>query len=283
MEDVVLHYHSGSVEELRSLFQRTEKLLECFPCRPPPLFRPWFPSDHRPPIRPAKPAPVITCAGDSLVCDSRPHTTGNQPQKTRCTGFFSKKRHNHPTSETTGSPPEKSQRGNGVLCISETPNHLPPSSLCPKPERGVTGLSPQKLPLEDKHGVPVTDAAAKRSWSVFTRRGVFPQSCHSLSKQFDHMVSVHRLHLRQRAKWVIRGNNCGSARDVEQVWRTLSRCVRSGELPTCNANIQRDLAEIWVFCDVLCSEQVGRFLKDELQLSGRIVLSVHQRGNVFSL
>ncbi|XP_053276588.1 shieldin complex subunit 3 [Pleuronectes platessa] len=290
MEDVVLHYQSGSVEELSSLFQRTEKLLECFPCRPPPLFTPWFPSHHRPPIRPAKPAPVITCAGDSLVSDSR----------LQCTGFVSKKHHNHPTSETTGSPPEKSQKGNGVLCISETPNHL-------QPERRVTGLSPQKLPPEDRHGVPVPDrhgvpvpdrhgvpvpdrhgvpvpdAVVKRSWSVFTRRGVFPQSCHSLSKQFDHMVSVHRLHLRQRAKWVIRGDNCGSARDIEQVWRTLSRCVRRGELPTCNANIQRDLVEIWVFCDVLCSEQVGRFLKAELQLSGRILLSVHQRGNVFSL
>nr|XP_019969217.1 PREDICTED: uncharacterized protein LOC109647847 [Paralichthys olivaceus] len=276
MEDVVLHYQSGSVEELSSLFQRTEKLLDSFPCRPPPLFTPWFPSDHRPPIRPAKPAPVITCAGDSLASDSRPHTTGKLPQKTQ-------RRHNHPPSETTGSPPEKTKRGDGVFCISETPNHLLPSSLCPKPERGVTGLSPQKLPQEDKHGVTVTDAMVKRSWSVFTRRGVFPQSCQSLSKQFDHMVSVHRLHLRQRAKWVIRGSNCGSARDIEQVWQTLSRCVWSGELPTCNANIQRDLTEIWVFCDVLCSEQVGRFLKDELQLSGRIALSVHQRGNVFSL
>ncbi|XP_060927610.1 shieldin complex subunit 3 [Limanda limanda] len=280
MEDVVLHYQSGSVEELSSLLQRTEKLLESFPCRPPPLFRPWFPSDPsdpRPPIRPAKPPPVITCAAGSLGSDRRPwHTTGNQPQKTQCSGFVSKDQHNHPTPETTGSPAEESPRGDAVLCLSETPNHL-------QPERGVAGLSPQKLPPGDRHGVPVSGAAVQRSWSVFTRRGVSPQSRHSLSKAFDHMVSVHRLHLRQRAKWVIRGENCGSGRDLEQVWRALSRCVRSGELPTCNANIQRERAELWVFCDVLCSEQVGRLLKDELQLSGTIRLSVHRRGHVFSL
>lgn len=70
---------------------------------------------------------------------------------------------------------------------------------------------------------------------------------------------------------------------LHQVWRTLSRSAHSGQLPTCNANIQRDRAEIWVFCDVLCSEQVGHFLKDELQLSGNIVLSVPRKGNVFSV
>lgn len=97
------------------------------------------------------------------------------------------------------------------------------------------------------------------------------------------MVSVHRLHLRQRAKWVIRQHNCGAARDIEQVWRALSRSVWSSRLPTCNANIQRERAEIWVFCDVVHCEQVGRLLKDELQLSGRIGLSVRRLGNIFSM
>lgn len=112
-------------------------------------------------------------------------------------------------------------------------------------------------------------------------RGVPPQK--SLSQLFDRVVSAHRLHLRQRAKWVIREHNCGAAQDIEQVWRTLSRSVRRAGMPTCNANIQRDRAEIWVFCDVLYSEQVGRLLKAELQLTGTIVLSVHRQGNVFSM
>lgn len=68
-----------------------------------------------------------------------------------------------------------------------------------------------------------------------------------------------------------------------QVWRTLSRLARTSCLPSCNANIQRERGEIWVFCDVLHSEQVGRFLKEELRLSGRIDLSVRRLGNVFSM
>lgn len=68
-----------------------------------------------------------------------------------------------------------------------------------------------------------------------------------------------------------------------QVWRTLSRSARTSCLPSCNANIQRERGEIWVFCDVLHSEQVGRFLKEELRLSGRIGLSVRRLGNVFSM
>lgn len=68
-----------------------------------------------------------------------------------------------------------------------------------------------------------------------------------------------------------------------QVWRTLTRSVQRHKLPTCNANIQRERAEIWVFCDVVHAEQVGRFLKDQLQLSGSISLSVHRLGDVFRL
>uniref|UniRef100_A0A3Q0R3A5 Zgc:101664 n=1 Tax=Amphilophus citrinellus TaxID=61819 RepID=A0A3Q0R3A5_AMPCI len=106
-------------------------------------------------------------------------------------------------------------------------------------------------------------------------------SSQSLSKQFHHTVSIHGLHLRQRAKWVIRELNCGTAGNIEEVGGI--RSVRSSRLPTCNANIQRERAEIWVFCDVLHSEQVGRFLKDELKLSGRISLTVHRLGNIFSM
>lgn len=68
-----------------------------------------------------------------------------------------------------------------------------------------------------------------------------------------------------------------------QVWQAVSRSVRSARLPTCNANIQRERAEIWVFCDVLHSEQVGRSLKDELQLSGTVRLCHHRRGDIFSM
>ncbi|XP_045897915.1 shieldin complex subunit 3 [Micropterus dolomieu] len=270
MEDVVLHYQPGSAAGLSSLLERTEKLLESFPCRTPPAFIPWFPSsaDRHLPIRPARPAPVITSSADLLVSGSRAQNTLRKPE---VDGVVAEKPHRCPRAETRQKNPQKP---NDDVGVSETPNRLLPVS-----ERAIGGPSPDK----HRDGFPVTDSPVKRSWSVFAQKGVLPQSSQSLSKPFHRMVSVHRLHLRQRAKWVIGQHNCGAARDIEQVWRALSRSVRSSKLPTCNANIQRERAEICVFCDVLHSEQVGRFLKEELQLSGRIHLSVHRLGTVFSM
>uniref|UniRef100_A0A3Q3WW38 Shieldin complex subunit 3 n=1 Tax=Mola mola TaxID=94237 RepID=A0A3Q3WW38_MOLML len=197
MEDVVLHYQPGTATGLSSLLERTEKLLECFPCRTTPAFTLWFPmaADCHLPIRPARPAPIITAS------ESRPHTSPNRRQKP----------------------------GSNALFVER--------------------------PHECLHG---------------------NRSSQPLSRHFSHMVSAHRLHPRQRVKWVISEHNCG-------VWRAVSRSVQSSQLPTCNANIQREQAEIWVFCDVVRSEQVGRFLKDQLQLSGSIRLAVHRQGDIFSM
>ena len=228
MEDVVLHYQSGSADGLSSLLERAEKLLEPFPCRTPPVFKPWFPTataDHRLPIRPAKPAPVINPPGELLDSDSRSHTpaavtqslAGNEVQKPNTDKLIPEKICDRTRAE---SPPEKPQNGKEYFCISETPNDHLPTSPRHKPERGVTRLSPNKPPQKDKDGVTVIHSPVKRSWSVFTQGGVLLQSSQSLSKPFHHVVSVHRLHLRQRAKWVISQNNCGSAGDIEQVSRS---------------------------------------------------------------
>uniref|UniRef100_A0AAQ4PJF7 Shieldin complex subunit 3 n=1 Tax=Gasterosteus aculeatus aculeatus TaxID=481459 RepID=A0AAQ4PJF7_GASAC len=138
------------------------------------------------------------------------------------------------------------------------------------------------LVAEGRHAGPAgPQPPLKRSWSVFTQSSV-PQE-ESLSNEFRGVVAAYKLHLHQRAKWVIGRHNCGGSGDIEQVWRALNRHVRSSRLSTCNANIRRERAEIWVFCDVVRSERVGRFLKEQLQLLGRIELSVHSRGNVFSV
>ncbi|MEQ2298089.1 hypothetical protein AMECASPLE_001575 [Ameca splendens] len=251
MDDVVLHFHPGSVVGLSSLLEQTEKLLEPFTCRPPPVFSPWFPTvpaGHRLPIRPAKPPPRITPEGGVLTAEKKSQR-GN-------------------SIVSTETPAKHADKTEDALCISETPNHLIPVSQ-------TTSTSPRQHPGTERDRLPV-----RRSWNVFTQRGFLLQSSRPLSKCFHRLVSVHRLHLHQRAKWVITEQNCN---DVEKVWCSLTRSVRSSGLPTCNANIQRERAEIWVFCDVLYSEKVGRFLKDELQLSGRIHLSVHKLGNIFSL
>ncbi|RVE68746.1 hypothetical protein OJAV_G00094710 [Oryzias javanicus] len=219
MEDVVLHCPPQSADGLSSLLEWTEKLLEPFPCRSPPLFRPWF-TDSRLPIRPARPPPVIPAAEEDF-------------------------------SATQNSTENTSENGHADGTSAE--NHQ----------------SPQ----------PQWSKDTLRSWSVVPQRELLPRS-HLLSKQFDSMVSIHKLHLRQRAKWVITKRNCGN---VEKVWRGLNQSIQSSRLPTCNANIQKERAEIWVFCDVLYAEQVGRLLKEELQLSGRILLSVHRLANIFSM
>ncbi|XP_022068477.1 shieldin complex subunit 3 [Acanthochromis polyacanthus] len=226
MEDVVLHYRSGSAEGLGSLLETSEKLLEPFPCRPPPVFTCWFPAaaDRHRPIRPVKPAPVITFSDVSL---SKPPLE------------------NQSESRTAGIVAAETQKPKGGISEEQT-------------------------------------SPVRRSWSVFRQTEVLLQSSESMSRRFLHMVSVNKLHLRQRAKWVIREQNF-ETRDIEQVWRTLIRSVRSSSLPSFNANIQRQRAEIWVFCDVLNGEQVGRHLKEQLQLKGRISLSVRRLGNVFSL
>ncbi|XP_054867107.1 shieldin complex subunit 3 isoform X3 [Amphiprion ocellaris] len=153
MEDVVLHYRSGSAEGLQTLLETSEKLLELFPCRPPPVFTCWFPAAaDRLPIRPVKPAPVITSSDASI---SKP-LLGNQSESRTADGV----------SEEQTSP-------------------------------------------------------VRRSWSVFRQTEVLLQSSQSMSRRFLHMVSLHKLHLRQRAKWVIREKNW-ETRDIEQVWRTLT-------------------------------------------------------------
>ncbi|KAM3610604.1 uncharacterized protein V6R79_006536 [Siganus canaliculatus] len=218
MEDVVVHYRPGSAADLSSLLQRTETLLESFPCRTPPVFSAWFPAaaDRHPPIRPARAAPVISCSSET-----RTHAA---PRETPC--------------------PAK-----------------PRGEVCGDRKRTRAG----------------------RSWTVSSHgHRVLLDATQSLSRSFLQLVSAHQLHLRQRVKWVIGRHTCGASRDLEQVWQALSRSVQSCRLPSCNANIQRERAEIWVFCDVLHAERVGRSLKEELQLPGTIRLSAHGRGDIFS-
>ncbi|XP_077571653.1 shieldin complex subunit 3-like [Stigmatopora nigra] len=141
---------------------------------------------------------------------------------------------------------------------------------------GVSGPLAKPPPAPEKH-----------SWNVLARsRGACGSRAVAVagpSKSFSGAVSAHGLHPRQRSKWVIAQHNCGAARDIQQVWRTLNRVTRDGGLPTCNATIRRERAEIWVFCDVLYAEAVGRFLKERLRLCGGMALSVHKRGKVFTL
>lgn len=188
MEDVVLHYRPGSAAGVNVLVEQTERLLEAFPCRPTPVFTPWFPSAAGCPlpIRPARPPPVISSWSEGCTVHSQPDQPGES-----CAG-------NSPrVAELQRQEPQ------------EVPSVLPSGD---KPQMTRTA--------SDRLSVNVTAVPVKRSWSVFKQRGVLlHRSPNTLSKHFHQMVGVHRLHLQQRVKWVIAQHNCGTSRDIEQVSR----------------------------------------------------------------
>ncbi|XP_028852312.1 shieldin complex subunit 3 [Denticeps clupeoides] len=147
----------------------------------------------------------------------------------------------------------------------------PPSS--PEPAAGGSRRSWSVFAPEPAAG------GFRRSWSVFAPEAELAGFAPSFSGRFRKAVERHGLHPRQRAKWIVGESNCAPG-GLERAWAGLHRAARRTRPPACNANFQRELAQIWVFCDVLHSERVGAFLKRELGLAGQIALAVHRLGNI---
>ncbi|TRZ03239.1 hypothetical protein DNTS_028986, partial [Danionella cerebrum] len=121
------------------------------------------------------------------------------------------------------------------------------------------------------------------SWCAFMgRKAHLSDSTPSFSQPFRGIIEKHSLVLHQRVRWVVCEGNCGSG-DMEKLWLGVNRAIRHHRLPTCNANFQRDLAEIWLYCDLLYCETIGNFLKQEFQLAGHITLNIHKLGDVMRL
>ncbi|XP_016392051.1 shieldin complex subunit 3 [Sinocyclocheilus rhinocerous] len=202
--------------EVRDVVLLTHTVLQELPSRVLPQFKPWFPSasDAHRPIRPLKPAPLIS-------------------------------------SEDLQS----------VWLRLEEP----------------ADTSDQRKPAESDE-----TKRFKRSWCAIADRSAPLKITRSFSRLFRKTVEKHALHLRQRVRWVVCERNCGS-RGMEELWLDLNRAIRRSRLPTCNANYQRALAQIWLYCDVFYSEYIGNFLKQEFQLSGQITLTGHKLGDIVKL
>ncbi|XP_051524516.1 shieldin complex subunit 3-like [Myxocyprinus asiaticus] len=235
MKDVSV-YFSG-VLEVSDVLLITHKLLEEFPCRILPEFKPWYPStsDTNKPIKPRKPPPLVSSEDLENITRylEEPQNASNTKHKSKPEETWKRK---------SPSSPETSARDQ---CVSE----------------------PKKF---------------KRSWCVITNRSTPLKITHSFSWLFRKTVEKHRLHLYQRVKWVVCEVNC-VVHTMEAVWLDLNRAIRHSRLPTCNANFQRELAQIWVYCDVFYCEYIGNFLKQEFQLSGQISLTVHKLGDIIKL
>lgn len=122
----------------------------------------------------------------------------------------------------------------------------------------------------------------KRSWSVFPTKTKTHQRMQYISRQFYKTVQKYGLDLHQRAKWIISELNC-APQSIEEVWSKLSHAINQARLPTCNANYQRNLIQIWVFCDISYCEYIGNFLRENFQLSGELTLAVHKLGDILKL
>ncbi|KAL2092872.1 hypothetical protein ACEWY4_012670 [Coilia grayii] len=242
--DVVLHYKNSNGDP-GDMVMFTERALEDFPRRVLPVFAPWFPThkDRYLPIRPLKTPPIIRTE-DIKALPSNP-----------------------PSSKPCSEPlPTHVSRGN--------------ETLREKSQETLLQLEGERDSVGDtsRHKC---EYKFRRSWSVFAPGVNFSKNTKTFSKQFQKVIEKHSLQLHQRAKWIIGQVNCEPSH-IESVWAKLTRAVRHSKLPTCNANFQRSIAQIWVFCDVIYSEHIGNFLKAEFYLNGQIRLAVHKHGNIFS-
>lgn len=160
----------------------------------------------------------------------------------------------------------------------EIPHQIPlpiPPQIPPQIPREASDSRSQSKPVPDPQKF-------ERSWCVISHRPATLRIPHSFSRPFRRIIEDHGLDPHQRVKWVVCERNCGS-RGLEDLWREMIRAVRRSRMPSCNANFQRALAQIWLYCDVFHCESIGNFLKQEFRLSGTITLTVHKLGELIKL
>lgn len=241
--DVCLHYKSDP-DKPNDLVSISEKALEDFPRRVLPTFTPWFPSGTDK-SRPIKPkkAPPVILSNQQTSSGFSNH----QPELA------------FPTSRCADDQ-EKLEDTSKRTLIS----------------------TPTSANEHRKADFETVAKNRKRSWSVFPPKAKPPQRTQNISGQLHKTVQRYGLDLHQRAKWIISELNC-APQSIEEVWSKLSHAIKHSRLPTCNANYQRSLIQIWVYCDISYCEYIGHFLQENFQLSGELNLAVHKLGDIFKL
>ncbi|XP_058245469.1 shieldin complex subunit 3 [Hemibagrus wyckioides] len=241
--DVCLHY-KGDQDKSNELVSISEKALEDFPRRVLPIFTPWFPS------------------GTDVSCAIKPKK----------------------------APPVISfHQQKSDECFPQQPEFVFSSSRCTYDHEKFVDTGKRKLisspTSADEHTrADFEDVAKKRkrSWSVLPPKTKTPQRTQDISRHLQKTVQRYGLDLHQRAKWIISELNC-APQSIEEVWSKLSHAINHAKLPTCNANYQRNLIQIWVYCDISYCEYIGNFLRETFQLSGELTLAVHKLGDIFKL
>lgn len=241
--DVCLHYKSDQ-DTLGDLVSISEKALENRPRRAFPVFTPWFPSGTE------ISAPIKPKKPPPVILSNQEYSSEFSPQQPKCA--FSSGRSTNVQEKHLATSKRK--------------------------------LRSTSTPVDEHTRRDFENVAkkGKRSWSVFPPKTKPPQRTQYISRQFHKTIQRYGLALHQRAKWIISELNCAH-RSIEEVWSKLSHAVNHAKLPTCNANYQRKLTQIWVYCDISHCEYIGNFLREHFQLSGELTLSIHNLGDIFKL
>ncbi|XP_017324330.1 shieldin complex subunit 3 [Ictalurus punctatus] len=241
--DVCLHYKSHQ-DKSNDFVSISEKALEVFPRRVLPVFTPWFPS------------------GTDRSCPIKPKK----------------------------DPPVISlNQQESSEFLPRQPEFVFSSSRCTDDQEKFVDTSKRRLisipaPADEQPKADFENVAkrCKRSWSVYPPKKKTPQRTQYISRQFQKTVQRYGLDLHQRAKWIISELNC-APQSIEEVWSKLNQAIKQSRLPTCNANYQRNLIQIWVYSDISYCEYIGNFLRENFQLSGELTLAVHKLGDIFKL
>lgn len=247
--EVILHYRPHEKDPTQ-LAKITEKAIQDFPTHPLSRFIPWFPQDgSKRPLKPKRLPPVISREAAESVKEYL----------------------------AISEPSVKSQSYDCTVDLLEFQPSLEMQHL----------LQSHVLNEQTNSGTPGSNSGngkqhQKRSWSISLASKHCPEKSFPLSKELQASLKTLQLHSLHRARWTLEYSVCNK-QTLEDIWTKLSRLIRHNELPSCNATIQRQLGQIWVFCDIMYCEYVGGLLKERLSLIGKIDLFVHKYGVIFSM
>ncbi|CAH6787613.1 Shld3 [Phodopus roborovskii] len=247
--EVILHYRPYEKDPMQ-LAKIAEKAIQDFPTHPLSRFIPWFPQDgSKLPLKPKRLPPVVSREAAENV---KQYITISEPsvksQSYDCTVDLLEFQPSLKTQHLIQSHAVNEQNNSGSL------------------DRN-SGKGKQRR---------------KRSWSVSLASKHCSKKIFPLSKTLQASLKTLHLHSLHRARWTLEYSACNN-QTLEDIWTKLNHLIRHNELPSCNATIQRQLGQIWVFCDIMYCEYVGNVLKERLSLTGKIHLFVHKYGVIFSM
>lgn len=247
--EVILHYRPYENDPTQ-LAKIVEKAIQDFPTHPLSRFVPWFPQDgSKLPLKPKRLPPAISGEAAETV-------------KQRL---------------TISEPNIKSQSYDCTVELLEFQTSVKMQNLGQSHTLNEQTSSGSLDKNSRKENQP-----KKRSWSVSLGSKHCPEKFFPLSKKLQASLKTLHLHSLHRARWTLEDSVCNN-QTLEDIWTKLNHLIRHHELPSCNATIQRQLGQIWVFCDIMYCEYVGNLLKERLSLVGKINLFVHKYGVIFSM